>query len=59
MQSKLSVTCSPSTFTYDNIPSIWPECVAYLNCTDPPLDPLVMNYDWTNAKGTSPNITVK
>ena len=35
------------------MPSVWPECVSYLNCADPPLDPVVMNYDWTSAKGTS------
>ncbi len=28
-------------------PNPWPVCVPYLDCSEPPLDPQVMKYDWT------------
>ena len=58
-KSKLTLTCLPGTFTYDNLPSVWPECVPFLNCTDPPLDPAVMSYNWTASAGSMPNVTVR
>jgi len=53
------MTCQAGSFTYQSDQPLWPECVAYLPCPDPPLDPEVMAYDWTTAKGNLPNMTVK
>ena len=58
-QSSLTLTCNPGTLTYSNLPSSWPVCVPYLSCSAPPLDPVVMTYDWTASKGTLPNVTVR
>ena len=57
-KNKLNLTCSVGNTPSFQTPSPWPECVSYLNCTEPPIDPQVMVYDWTSSVGTSPNITV-
>ena len=57
-KSKLTLTCLPG-LSYDNPPSVWPECVPFFNCSDPPLDPVVMKNDWSTDKGTMPKTKVK
>ena len=58
-KSQLNLTCQAGSFSYDNTPSSWPVCVPYLECPDPPIDPVVMSYDWSPTVGNKPNITVK
>ena len=56
-QGTLKLTCQTG-LTYLPDQPLWPQCVSYLPCTEPPLDQQVMNYDWTPSKGTLPNMTV-
>jgi hypothetical protein len=55
----VTVTCLAGTLTSQSDQPLWPQCVSYLPCSDPALDPEVMTFDWTSAKGTLPNVTVK
>ena len=57
--NSVTVTCLTGTLTYQSDHPLWPQCVSYLPCSDPALDPEVMTFDWTSAKGTLPNVTVK
>lgn len=54
----MKLTCQTG-LTYQPDQPLWPECVSYLPCPTPTLDSEVMKFDWTAAKGTLPNITVK
>ncbi len=56
--NKLDLTCTPGTPPAFKAPTIWPICIPFLNCSDPPIDTQVMKYDWTASKGNSPNMTV-
>ncbi len=60
-QNSTTATCSGGGTTAPSfqVPSPWPTCVPYLNCSSPPIDPLVMNYDWTDTKLTMPGLSVK
>jgi len=60
-QNSTTATCSGGGTTAPSFqtPNPWPTCVAYLNCTAPPIDPLVMIYDWADAKLTMPGLNVK